>query len=439
MTTSTSTSTSTPMPKAPKTLAALGIDVTLLREILLKTMLRRNLDNVISIADALRLTVPVAQELIEIARDYKMIETLGASRLEETKNLRYILTDMGRRTALDALSQSEYFGAVPVPLEEYKKQVEAQSIRDAAVGRSKLENSMEHLIINDHMFQQLGPAVNSPRSVLFYGPPGNGKSSIADGIRSAYNDNIYVPEFIEYAGNVISLYDPLIHVRIEENGPEIGALRVGGAGLDRRYVLCRRPTVITGGELTMDMLDLNFNPVSRTYQAPLQLKSSGGVFIVDDLGRQSTPPQTLINRWIVPMESGFDILTLQSGQKFTVPFDTKVMFSTNFAPNKIFDGAALRRVHYKIYVGNPDRDELIKIFLLTTKQYPVEFKEEVLSHLLLKLYPTVNNDYAAYHPKFLIEQMISSCRYEEIEPQMSVDLIDKAWEHLFIKESDNRL
>jgi len=431
--------TNTPMPKAPKTLAALGIDVTLLREILLKTMLRRNLDNVISIAGALRITVPVAQELIEITRDYNMIETLGASRLEETKNLRYILTDMGRRTALDALAQSEYFGAVPVPLEEYKKQVEAQSIRDATVSRSKLEKSMSHLIINDHMFQQLGPAVNSPRSVLFYGPPGNGKSSIADGIRSAYTDNIYVPEFIEYAGNVISVYDPLIHYRVKEEEAEAGTLRLSGSGLDRRYMLCRRPTVITGGELTMDMLDLNFNPVSRTYQAPLQLKSSGGVFIVDDLGRQSTPPQTLINRWIVPMESGFDILTLQTGQKFTVPFDTKVMFSTNFAPNKIFDGAALRRVHYKIFVGNPNRDELIKIFLLTTEQYPVEFKEEVLSHLLLELYPTVKDDYAAYHPKFLIEQMISSCRYEEIEPQMTIGLIDKAWEHLFIKESENQL
>ncbi len=429
----------TPMPVSPKTLADLGIDTTLLREILLKTMLRRNLDNVLSIAEALRITVPVAQELVEITREYNMIETLGASRYEDPKHLRYKLTDMGRQSALDALAQSEYYGAVPVPLEEYKAQVEAQSIRGVAVPREALTKSMAHLIINDHMFGQLGPAVNSPRSVLFYGPPGNGKSSIADGIRNAYTDNIYVPEFIEYAGNVISLYDPLIHNKVEEEVQDKSALRLAGHGQDKRYVLCQRPTVITGGELTMDMLDLNFNPVSRTYQAPLQLKSSGGVFIVDDLGRQSTPPQTLINRWIVPMESGFDILTLQSGQKFTVPFDTKVMFSTNFAPNKIFDNAALRRVHYKIFVGNPNREEYIKIFLITVKNYPVEMKEEVLSHLLLELYPKVDNEYAAYHPKFLIEQMISSCRYEGIEPQMSIGLVERAWEHLFITESDNQL
>ena len=429
----------TPMPKLPQSLKALGIDTTLLREIMIKTMLRRNLDNVISIADALRISVPIAQELVEITRDYNMIETLGASRLEEGKNLRYKLTETGRQAALDALAQSEYFGAVPVPLEDYKKQVEAQSIRAVAVPRQDLDESMSHLIINDKMFGHLGPAVNSPRSVLFYGPPGNGKSSIADGIRNAYTDNIYVPEFIEYAGNVISVFDPLIHHKVPEAAPEEGSLRLSGQGHDRRYILCQRPTVITGGELTMDMLDLNYNPVSRTYQAPLQLKSSGGVFIVDDLGRQSTPPQTLINRWIVPMESGFDILTLQSGQKFTVPFDTKVMFSTNFAPNKIFDAAALRRVHYKIFVGNPDRDEFIKIFLLTVEQYPVDFEEEVLSHLLLNLYPAVDNIYAAYHPKFLIEQMISACKYEGIKPQMSVGLIDRAWGHLFIEDSENHL
>ncbi|MCF6305645.1 MAG: ATPase, partial [Rhodobacteraceae bacterium] len=306
-------------PKAPTRLIDLGINTTLLREILLKTMLRRNLDDVVTIADSLKVSVPIAQELLEIARDYKQVETLGTSRHEDKKNLRYGLTQMGRQTALDALSQSEYFGAVPVPLEEYKKQTKLQSVRDATVSRTDLTAAMSHLIINDQMFAQLGPAVNSPRSVLMFGPPGNGKSSIADGIRNAYTDHIYVPEFVEYAGNVISLFDPLIHERIEAEIQDPSKLRLANNNHDLRYIKCHRPTVITGGELTLDMLDLNFNPVSKTYQAPLQMKSSGGVFIVDDLGRQKEPPQTLINRWIVPMEEGFDILTLQSGQKFIVP------------------------------------------------------------------------------------------------------------------------
>ncbi|MBL4806702.1 MAG: ATPase, partial [Rhodobacteraceae bacterium] len=370
------------IPVVPTRLADLGINTTLLREILLKTMLRRNLDNVISLADSMRVGVPIMQELLEITREYNQIETLGASRHEEPKNLRYILTSTGRQTALDALSQSEYFGAVPVPLEDYKIQTSKQSVRDAIVTRENLGTAMAHLIITDKMFNQLGPAVNSPRSVLMYGPPGNGKSSIADGIRNAYVDHIYVPEFIEYAGNVISLFDPLIHERINEEPQDTVSLRLKSDSHDPRYIKCHRPTVITGGELTLDMLDLNYNPVSKTYQAPLQMKASGGVFIVDDLGRQKEPPQTLINRWIVPMEEGFDILTLQSGQKFIVPFDTKVMFSTNFAPASIFDTAALRRIYYKIYIGNPSQSDFLKIFVKVAERYPMDLDDDVLAHLL---------------------------------------------------------
>ncbi len=419
-------------PKAPTRLIELGISPTLLREILLKTMLRRNLDNVIAIADSLKVSVPIAQELLEITREYKQIETIGTSRHEDPKNLRYILTEVGRQTALDALSQSEYFGAVPVPLDEYKAQVNLQSVRNAIVTKDALSSAMAHLIINDHMFGQLGPAVNSPRSVLMYGPPGNGKSSIADGIRNAYTDHIYVPEFIEYAGNVISLFDPLIHERISMESQDPKALRLANKSHDPRYIKCHRPTVITGGELTLDMLDLNYNPVSKTYQAPLQMKSSGGVFIVDDLGRQKEPPQTLINRWIVPMEEGFDILTLQSGQKFVVPFDTKVMFSTNFAPANIFDTAALRRIYYKIYIGNPDQQDFIKIFLKTAERYPMELDEKVLTHLLQNKYPTVDNQFAAFQPGFLLEHMMAACRFDDVKPHMSIKLADAAWEHLFV-------
>jgi len=419
-------------PKAPTRLADLGINITLLREILLKTMLRRNLDNVLVIAESLKVSVPVAQELLEITREYKQIETLGTSRHDEPKNLRYMLTESGRQTALDALSQSEYFGAIPVPLEAYKAQTQRQSVRDATVSRADLAAAMSHLVINDEMFRQLGPAVNSPRSVLMFGPPGNGKSSIADGIRNAYTDHIFVPEFVEYAGNVISLFDPLIHERVKVEVHDPHALRLASNNHDPRYIKCHRPTVITGGELTLDMLDLTFNPVSKTYQAPLQMKSSGGVFIVDDLGRQKDPPQTLINRWIVPMEEGFDILTLQSGQKFIVPFDTKVMFSTNFSPSDIFDPAAMRRIFYKIPIENPNQQDFIKIFLKTIERYPMVLDEDVLTHLLQNKYPGVNNQFAAFHAGFLMDHMMASCRFENIEPHMSIELVDDAWRHLFV-------
>jgi len=423
-------------PETPRNSAQLGIHPTLLREILLKTMFRRSIDGVGEIAEALSISVPIAQELIDRARELNYIETLGASRLDETKELRFQLTDAGRRLAQDALSQSEYFGSVPVPLPEYEKQVRKQSIRNAAVSREDLTASFTNLVIADEMFEQLGPAVNASRSILMYGPPGNGKSSLANAICEAYHDVVYVPHFLEYSGNVIAVYDPLIHRKIKEKHEDTGTLRLTSATHDPRYVRCYRPTVITGGELTLDMLDLSYNPVSRTYQAPLQLKSAGGVFIVDDLGRQVASPQALVNRWIVPMEHGYDILTLQSGQKFTVPFDTKVVFSTNFPPSKIFDKAALRRIYYKIYVGNPGRDIFVKIFVSTAKRYPIEFSEDVLMHLLAKKYPTVDNEYAAFHAPFLIEQMIASCTYHGEPARMSIPLVDAAWEHLFIRDGE---
>jgi predicted ATPase with chaperone activity len=197
-----------------------------------------------------------------------------------------------------------------------------------------------------------------------YGPPGNGKSSISNGIRSAMGDRIYIPRAVVHAGQVIAVFDPIVHTLVSDPAQGGGGLRLSAQRYDPRYVLCERPTVITGGELSLDMLELKYNPVARTYQAPLQFKATGGVFIVDDLGRQEEPPQALINRWIVPLEMGYDILSLQSGEKFIVPFDTLVIFSTNFHPNEIFDQAALRRIFFKIKIDGPTRDDFLKIFAL---------------------------------------------------------------------------
>ncbi|MGR3723221.1 MAG: ATPase, partial [Abyssibius alkaniclasticus] len=213
-------------PEAPRTTAQLGISPTLQREILIKTMFRRSLDSVTEIAAALSVTVPIAQDLIDRAREQKLIETLGASRLDETKELRFQLTDAGRRLAQDALAQSEYYGAMPVPLLDYEKQVRRQSIRNAAVSREDLASSFSNLIIADEMFEQLGPAVNASRSILMYGPPGNGKSSLANAICAAYHDAVYVPHFLEYGGNVIAVFDPLIHREIKKGDEEGASLRL---------------------------------------------------------------------------------------------------------------------------------------------------------------------------------------------------------------------
>ena len=250
-------------------------------------------------------------------------------------------------------------------------------------------------------------------------------------------DNIYVPQALFYAGQVITLFDPIVHTPVAQDGgdePRSSALRKSVTGHDTRYILCTRPTVMTGGELTLDMLDLKYNSVSRTYQASLQLKSTGGVFIVDDLGRQEEPPQTLINRWIVPMEMGYDILALQSGEKFEVPFDTLVIFSTNYHPNEIFDQAALRRIFFKVKIGGPTQEQFLKIFAMVARKKKVPLDEASLLHLLKKKYPSIDNIYANYHAPFLLDQIVAICDFEGIPYQMRPDLIDRAWENMYVRE-----
>ena len=329
-------------PPAPRRMHEMQLPVVMMRDILLKTIFRKNVEQVSEISGAICLPIPVTQELVDMAREQKLLEATGTMHANSGNEMGYQLTDAGKARAMDALAQSEYYGAMPVPLDVYREQVKRQSIRNIQITRDQLMGAMGHLILPDELLDHLGPAVGSGRSILMYGPPGNGKSSISNGIRDALGDKIYVPRAIEYAGQVITVYDPIVHSKAEEQTDDPTALRRTANRFDTRYVRCERPTVITGGELSLSMLDLVYNPTARTYQAPLQMKSSGGVFIVDDLGRQAEPPQALINRWIVPLEENKDILALQSGEKFEVPFDTLVIFSTNFHPNEIFDKAALR-------------------------------------------------------------------------------------------------
>ncbi len=420
-------------PPAPKGLAEMRLPLVMMRDILLKTMFRKNIDMVTELASAICLPTSVTQELVDMAREQKLLEATGTLNANSGNEMGYQLTDAGKARALDALSQSEYFGAIPVPLDVYREQVKRQSIRNIMVTRQQLTSAMGHLILPDSLLDHLGPAVSAGRSILMYGPPGNGKSSISNGIRDALGDRVYVPRAIEYAGQVITVYDPIVHTEVEAEPEDPNALRKRRR-FDERYVCCERPTVVTGGELSLSMLDLVYNPTARTYQAPLQLKSTGGIFIVDDLGRQAESPQALVNRWIVPLEENKDILALQSGEKFEVPFDTLVIFSTNFHPNEIFDQAALRRIFFKIKIDGPDQENFLKIFAMVARKKGMPLDEAALVHLLKSKYPTINNVYANYQPVFLIDQMISICEFEGTPYQMSPELIDRAWANMFVKD-----
>ena len=421
-------------PPAPRGLDGMLLPKAMMRDILIKTMFRMNLDLVSAISKAICLPIPVTQELVDMARSQLLLEATGTLNANSGNEMGYQLTDAGRARALDALAQSEYYGAMPVPLEIYRQQIQRQSIRNIQITRDQLQTAMGHLVLPEDLLSNLGPAVSAGRSILMYGPPGNGKSSISNGIRDALGDKIYVPRAIEYSGQVITVYDPIVHSAAEEDVDDPNSLRRTSGRFDTRYVRCERPTVITGGELSLSMLDLVYNPTARTYQAPLQMKSTGGIFIIDDLGRQEEPPQKIVNRWIVPLEEGRDILALQSGEKFEVPFDTLVIFSTNFHPNEIFDKAALRRIFFKIKIDGPDQENFLKIFSMVARKRKMPLDEAALLHLLKKKYPTIDNIYANYQPIFLIDQMISICEFEGIPYQMNPDLIDRAWANMFVKE-----
>lgn len=425
--------TSVMAPPPPKRLEEMRLPIVMMRDILIKTIFRKNIDMVSDLAAAVCLPIPVTQELVDMAREQRLVEATGTLNANNGNEMGYQLTDAGKARALDALAQSEYFGPMPVPLDVYREQVKRQSIRNIQVSRAQLTGAMGHLILPNSLLDHLGPAVSAGRSILMYGPPGNGKSSISNGIRDSLGDKVYVPRAIEYASQVITVYDPIVHAAVADEVQDPKSLR-RVTRFDTRYVCCERPTVVTGGELSLDMLDLVYNPTARTYQAPLQLKSTGGIFIVDDLGRQKEPPQSIVNRWIVPLEESKDILALQSGEKFEVPFDTLVIFSTNFHPNEIFDQAALRRIFFKIKIDGPDQQNYLKIFAMVAKKKGMELDEASLVHLLKVKYPTIDNIYANYQPNFLIDQMIAICDFEGIPYKMSPELIDRAWANMFVKD-----
>lgn len=423
-------------PAAPANLDDTGLSLSLMRDILMKTMYRMSLNMVSDIAQVVCLPFAQVQQLMDDARRERLVEAMGTLNATATSaEMGFQLTDAGRNYAKSALSISEYIGAMPVPLEKYAEQVRRQSIRNIKISRERLMGAMGDLILPEGLLSNLGPAVTSGRSILLYGPPGNGKSAISNGIRDALGDQIFVPRAIVHAGQVIAVYDPIVHRIVAAPATTGGSqLRLGTNRHDPRYVLCERPTVITGGELRLDMLELKYNSTAKTYQAPLQFKSMGGVFIVDDLGRQEEPPQALVNRWIVPLEMNYDILSLVSGEKFLVPFDTLVIFSTNFHPNAIFDKAALRRIFYKIKIDGPDQADYLKIFALVARKKKMPLNEDALIHLLQNKYPTIDNIYANYQPVFLIDQMISICEFEGKPRHMSPELIDRAWGNMFVQD-----
>src|SRR5262249_55693160 len=285
------------------------------------------------------------------------------------------------------------------------------------------------------MYDKLGPAVNSGKALFLYGKPGNGKTVIAEGIGRALGSDMHIPYAIDVDGQTITMFDPVNHVRTSAHG-SAGSV-VSLSGHDRRWEQIRRPVVVVGGELTLEMLDLTFNPIAKFYEAPIQMKALGGVFVVDDFGRQRIPPRDLLNRWIVPLESRVDFLTLHTGRKFEIPFNVFIIFATNLKPESLADEAFLRRIPYKIRAKNPTVDEYTRIFEMNCRKRGLPFDAELIDYLQYKYYGPRRLQMRACHPRDLIEQVIDRCRYKQRAPELTHTLLDEACNTYFIEESES--
>ncbi|MEM8760513.1 MAG: ATPase [Pseudomonadota bacterium] len=431
-------------PPQPGSLEALGLETNMLIGLLAKAIYRLGIETAPDMAASLHLPVALTSQLIQIGKDQKLIEAKGQLGASVTAEMRWELTGKGREWALEAFQHNDYVGAVPVPLEQFAAQAATQSIRGEVLTRPTLERVFDGLTLAPGLMRNLGPAANSGASMLLYGPPGNGKSSIAEALCRGFGHHVWLPYAIEVDRQVITLYDPAVHraltgeeLREAEADLKGAAGPTGGSSLrravtaDRRYIACRRPKLIAGGELTLDMLDLSFAPASRIYEAPMQLKACGGVLVIDDFGRQRQHPQEIINRMIIPLENGVDFLALQSGRKFEAPFDSLVVFSTNIPPSDLVDEAALRRLRYKILVDSPDRSLFLKILALTAQRAGLELEEKLVVFMLEKLYAKQGRSFQAFHPRFIIDQAFAICAYEGIDAQLTPEVVERAWENLF--------
>jgi predicted ATPase with chaperone activity len=340
-------------------------------------------------------------------------------------NYGYAITDKGRERVLQIMERSAYIGPAPVTLEQYVDVVKRHAIAESRVAPESVRQVMSDLVLEEHVIQAMGRAVNTGRSLFLYGPPGNGKTMLAEHIIPLLGGHVYIPHALIIDGQIIKIYDPPNHQPIER--------RDGAPVYDRRFVLCKRPAIVVGGELTLAALDLGYDPVSKVYTAPLQMKANGGMFLIDDFGRQLVTPQELLNRWIVPLEKRIDFLTLRTGKKIQIPFDQMIVFSTNLAPTDLVDEAFLRRIQNKIQVGNPTRAGFCEIIRRQCDALGVAFDQSGLEYLLREYYDNPGRAFRACHPRDLLRTMIGMARYDGTQPALIPPLIDQACETYFVE------
>jgi predicted ATPase with chaperone activity len=394
-----------------------GLSEALVDSLICKHLLARGKATGRALADALCLPFGITEPRLQALRTRTLVRHSAAAALNDYV---YTLTDKGVQHAQGCMDHCAYVGPAPVPLSEYITSVEAQSVRAESPQREQLERSFAGISVHPRRFNKLGPAVNSGAGLFLYGEPGNGKTTLAERIALCFGQAIWLPYALIVDGQIIKLFDPACHRLIDQR--ETSVLK--GNDVDRRWARIHRPTVVAGGELTMDLLEIRHHPTKNFSEAPLQLKSNCGVFLIDDFGRQRLDATELLNRWIVPLEKGYDFLTLASGQTIQVPFDQMIIFSTNLNPRDLVDEAFLRRLAYKIHVKDPDLAEFRQLFKVCAQAMEIDYNQAAVDHLVEKHYVTAGRSFRRCHPRDLLRHLISYCTYFGFPIELKPEYLD---------------
>lgn len=426
------------LPQVPNKWEDLALPLPFLFDMTLRTIYNRGQLTGSELASELFLPFNCLSLILPAMRKQNLIDIVGQKGSSGDAGLVYeIKPPKGPDAVRDALAKTTYQGPTPVPYEDYVESVLAQSVKKLVVTRRSIQKAFEDLVISEAVYNEIGPAINSAASIFFFGYPGNGKTSIAERITRLMGDEIYIPYAVEANGQIIKLYDPILHVPAKESiadGQGVDNLMRRNTSHDPRYIKIKRPTIVVGGELVMAQLDLRFNEVGKFYEAPLQMKANGGIFMIDDFGRQQLRPMDLLNRWIVPLEKRYDYLTTVTGTKIEIPFDQLLIFSTNLDPMQLADEAFLRRIKYKIEIRDPDEQQFRLIWQLVCKSRRIDCDELGIDYLIEKWYRPTKRPFRMCQPRDILDQMLSLSKYNMERVSFNPDLIDAACGTYFIKE-----
>ncbi len=422
-------------PRNPSRWEDLGLDLPFLFDLVMRTIYSRGQLTGGDLANATAIPFAVLNPVLQVMRKQSLIDIVAQRGNSGDAGFVYeIKPPKGTAALQDALDKTTYVGPAPVPFADYVESVLAQTVKKMVVTRRSIRKAFEDLIITEDVFNEIGPAINSAQSIFFFGNPGNGKTSIAERITRLMGDAIYIPHAVEANGQIIKVYDPIQHTPVAgDDEPDVGETILKRVStFDQRFIRVKRPTIVVGGELTMPMLDLRYNPVGKFYEAPLQMKANGGIFMIDDFGRQQVRAMDLLNRWIVPLEKKYDYLNTVSGTKVEVPFDQLLIFSTNLDPRQLVDEAFLRRIKFKIEIRDPDEAQYRRIWELVCRSRRVELDESGIDYLIQKWYKPYNRPYRMCQPRDILDQMINIAKYNMERVNFSPDLIDAACATYFI-------